>query len=251
MRAAIQISGEFRTLHFSYYSFIEHICKNLEANGYTEIFIFIHCWKREESSLGTFPFEGRGEWHKTMPVYSNDFGLEVYQPAAYLFENLEDIDFLKGRSRILCMYYSIYMANEIRKQFSQKTQLSFDLVIRYRTDLILEEPLLKNKPEESSFLVIPKSTIVSTCDGPFESSDKNHICDYLAYGTPDTMDIYCNTFLTWIHLTPTPIGESCLAMHLAIHKLRATRIPLAFYLVEGDGQKRGMVQRSDFIETDA
>ncbi len=251
MRAAIQISGEFRTIHLSHPSFRKHIVENLQANGYNEIFIFIHCWDRKETSFGTFPFDGRGDWHKTMPVYSNEVGLQVYRPIAYLFEEQDKIDLLKGRSRILCMYYSIFMANQLRKHFEEKTGIQMDLVVRYRTDLVLEEPLLKDRPQESSFLVIPKSTVNLTCDGPFESTDDAHICDYIAYGTPDTIDVYCNTFLFWLAIPETPIGESCLAIQLKVNRLKATRIPLPFYLVEGNGQKRGVVSRKDFEERNA
>lgn len=240
MRAAIQISGEFRTLHLSLPSFVEQILKPLKEEGYTEICIFVHCWTREKTSLGTFPFDGRGEWHTTMPVYSNDDGISVYKPSAYLFESLDSLDFLKGRSRILCMYYSIYAANEIRKHFERERGITFDLIVRYRTDLVLESSLLEGKPSSSSFLVIPKSTLVKNCDGPFDSSDGSHICDYIAYGTPDTMDTYCNCFLTWLPIPDTPIGESCLAIHLKKHGLIPLRTPIAFYLVEGTGQKRGI-----------
>ena len=251
MRAAIQISGEFRTIHLSYPSYCKYMIENLQAEGYTEIFVFVHCWDRKESSLGTFQFDGRGDWHKTMPVYSNETGLQVYQPIAYLFEDMSNIEFLQGRSRILCMYYSIFMANQLRKHFEQNTGIKMDLVIRYRTDLVFEDPLLKDKPNDSSFLVIPKSTLNLTCDGPFESTDDKHICDYIAYGTPDKMDIYCETFLTWLPIPQTFIGESCLAIHLALRGIKAIRRPIGFYLVEGNGQKRGVVSRSDFVEITA
>lgn len=250
MRAAIQISGEFRCLHLSLESFQKYVLNDLHDRGYTEICIFIHCWDRPESEMGTFPFDGRGNWHLSIPVYSNELGLKVFRPLGHIFEKLEDVKFLNGRSRILCMYYSIFMANQIRIAFEEQNNLKFDLVVRYRTDLIFESPLLKNSPDPltTSFLVIPKSTIVSTCDGPFESTDEHHICDYIAYGTPDKMDIYCSTFKTWFEIPETPIGESCLAIHLKKNGVKAIRTPVGFYLVEGDGTKRGVVERKDFIE---
>ena len=248
MRVAIQISGEFRCIHLTFQSFMDYLVKSLIDQGYKEIFVFSHTWFRGETSAGTFPFEGRGEWHKTIPVFSTEDGVKVYKPILHMEEKLEDVGFLKDRSRILCMYYSIFMANELRKKFEQDNGISFDLVIRYRTDLVLEDPLLKDMPTEQSFLVIPKSTINLTCDGPFEDSDEAHICDYIAYGTPDKMNVYCATFLTWISQPMTPIGESCLAIHLKTNGLKATRRPIAFYLVEGNGQKRGVVAKKDFVE---
>jgi hypothetical protein len=246
MRAAIQISGEFRCLHLSLESFQKHVLNPLQEKGYTEIYVFCHCWKKESTELGTFPFEGRGDWHKTIPVFSSEQGLSIYKPTSYVFEKLEDLEFLKGRSRILCMYYSIWMANRIRQEFEKGHNLQFDLVIRYRTDLVLEGNLLEDVPNESSFLVIPKSTLVQTCDGPFDSNDDSHICDYVAYGTPDKMNIYCSVFETWFPIPDTPIGESCLAIHLKKSNLKAMRKPVPFYLVEGNGTKRGVVYPKDF-----
>ena len=246
MRAAIQISGEFRCLHLSLQSFQKYVLDSLQQKGYREIYIFCHCWKKETTDLGTFPFEGRGDWHKTIPVFSSDQGVSIFKPAGYLFETLEDLEYLKGRSRILCMYYSIWMANKIRRHFEQTNNIEFDLVIRYRTDLLLEGCLFENMPQESSFLVIPKSTLVKTCDGPFESSDESHICDYVAYGTPDKMNIYTAVFETWFPIPETPIGESCLAIHLKKSGVQPLRTPVPFYLVEGDGKKRGVVYSTDF-----
>lgn len=246
MRAAIQISGEFRCLHLTLESFQKYILNDLQAKGYTEILIFCHCWKKETTELGTFPFEGRGDWHKTIPVFSTEEGLQIFRPASYLIENMEDVEILKGRSRILCMYYSIYIANKIREQFESQNNMKFDLVIRYRTDLMIESNLLDKKPEEDSYLVIPKSTLVATCDAPFESTDDAHICDYIAYGTPDMMNIYTSVFETWVNIPETPIGESCLAMHLKLRGVKALRRAIPFYLVEGNGTKRGVVMQSDF-----
>lgn len=246
MRAAIQISGEFRCLHLTAEPFQKYILNDLQAKGYTEIYIFCHCWKKETTDLGTFPFEGRGDWHKSIPVFSSKDGLSIFRPCAYMFEELDNVEILRGKSRILCMYYSIYIANKIRQEFELQNNIQFDIVIRYRTDLLFESPLLEDKPELSSYLVIPKSTLVETCDAPFELTDDSHICDYIAYGTPDLMNIYTSVFETWVYLPETPIGESCLAMHLKLHRIKAIRKPISFYLVEGDGTKRGVVKQSDF-----
>jgi hypothetical protein len=130
------------------------------------------------------------------------------------------------------------MVNKIRKAFEKEYDISFDLVVRYRTDLVLETNLLEDKPDQKSFLVIPKSTLAKTCDGPFDND--SHICDYIAYGTADRMDIYCSVFETWLPIPQTPIGESCLAMHLKRFAIKPIRTFLPFYLVNGDGTKRGV-----------
>jgi hypothetical protein len=58
------------------------------------------------------------------------------------------------------------------------------------------------------------------------------------------MNIYCSVFETWVHIPETPIGESCLAIHLKKSGVKALRTPVPFYLVEGNGTKRGVIENT-------
>lgn len=237
-RVAIQISGEFRCLHLTVESFQQNVVQPLHEKGYI-VDIFIHCWERNDTSLGTYPFEGRGNWHEFMPVFSTQVGISTFKPSAYIVESLENVLFLKGRSRILAMYYSIHMANKIRKSYEEQNTIQYDIVVRYRTDCLIKKLMFNDIPSLASYLVIPRSSAIKYVD--VGNNDEESICDLLAYGTPDRMDIYTDTFLTWLPIPETPIGEVCLARHLIQNNVRPLRPFIHFYLVEGNGEVRGEI----------
>jgi len=243
LRAAIQISGEFRCLHLIKEYYERNILQDLQRRGYA-VDIFAHCWKKEETSLGTFLHEHRGNWHETMPVFSNDEGVKFFKPVSYLFQDPNEVSMIKGKHRCIQMCYSIFMANHLRTVYEKRTGITYNLVMRHRTDCIVNEPLFKDLPTISSFLVIPKSTTVSNDDGPYNDGDENHICDWIAYGTPDMLNIYASAYLMWADSVNTPDGHACIALNLTKHKVKAIRSYLSFFLVEGNGQIRGILRNS-------
>jgi mevalonate kinase len=139
------------------------------------------------------------------------------------------------------MWYSILQANCIRKEYEQKMNIQYDIVMRYRTDCILEENLfIKCKESIASkkeFLCIPKSSRV-LCE--FEDT----FCDWIAFGTPSMMDIYCSVYEDWtgVDADKFPIPEKMLFQKL--HDIALERPSIDFYLIEGDGSTRGILLTS-------
>ncbi len=244
MRLAIQISGEFRMLHMCLPHLEESVLKTFPG---TQIDFFVHTWRREEDSLGTFEFEGRGAWHTTMPVYGHGTGLAFFKPRSYFLENYDDRNDLKALPRAYSMFYSIKRANDARKDYERLTETTYDLVMRYRTDCILHENLFEIiQPfllERKSFLCIPTTKRGNNCDGPVEN-DTEGICDWFAIGTPDTMDVYCGVYDTFLPIRLAIVPECMLAMQLktrGISRETVLKRPLFdFYLVEGNGEIRGL-----------
>lgn len=238
MRVAVQISGDFRLCHLTFHTFRKHLA---ELSG-CEVDVFVHTWRRETSALGTFPWQERGLWHKTVFVYSHGDGLALYRPRAYLIESHENKQSLQGKPRSYSMYYSIWRVNETRKEYERLTGERYDWVVRYRTDCVLEEPLaaLQEAPT-GDCLCIPKprdDRILA--DGP----DEEAICDWFAYGTPQCMDAYCATYKTWMDRDDSPLPERMLADHLRQEGVLAPgclqRPVVSFRLVDGLGQTRCM-----------
>ena len=75
MRVALQISGDFRVLHHSFEKLMKNICSVPEV----QVDIFIHTWKRDTTSHGTFPVKERGNWNMSMFVHSHMDGLNIYK----------------------------------------------------------------------------------------------------------------------------------------------------------------------------
>jgi hypothetical protein len=237
MRLALQISGEFRLLHLCLPTLQKHL---VDVFPTAEIDIFIHTWWKDEDELGDTPY-------KTRYLYGHGTGLSIFKPRGYYLEKLETIACLQGKSRATWMFYSILRANEARKEYETLTETKYDLVMRYRTDCIFNESLFAVvKPslvERKSFLCIPKPLRVPTADGPIYEDESASICDWFAIGTPDTMDIYCSTYLTFQDFDVSIVPESMLAMQLKAHGInRETslrRPPMDYFLVDSTGEIRG------------
>ena len=245
MKIAIQISGEFRVLHHTWQSFQEYLVKAIPT---AEVDCFVHTWTRPDDGFGTWAFEGRGGWHNSMYVYGHDMGLKLYRPKAFFLENYEDRKELHDKPRAISMYYSIWRANEARKAYEQQATTKYDLVVRYRTDLMLKQnpfDLVKEELEaKRSFLCIPFPIQPKYPDGPVEQRTDGCICDWFAFGTPDAMEIYCTTVFSFFESALKLMPESMLAVHLKKYNVSLNTIlkrPDAdIYLVEGNGNIRGV-----------
>ena len=244
MKIAIQISGEIRALPFCIQSLNKYI---IAAFPDTQIDFFMHTWRREEDSLGTFPFAERGDWHTQVMVYSHGKALASFQPRSYFLENYDDRHDLQELPRAYSMFYSINRANDARKEYERLTEVTYDAVMRYRTDCICNENLYEMVKEfieaKESFLCIPKAKLPKHHDGPCDN-DEESICDWFAVGTPDLMDIYCGTYETWKPTRLPIVPESMLAMQLKSHGITKEstlkRPTYDFFLVEGTGLIRGL-----------
>ncbi len=231
-------------LHLCYTALKKHV---YDVFPDWEIDFFVHTWRREEEGLGTWPFNGRGDWHKTMYIYGHGTGLALFQPRSYFLENYDDRTDLHDLPRAYSMYYSIQRANDARQEYQKLMETKYDLVMRYRTDCILNENLFEIVKdflkEKSPFLCIPTTRRGNKCDGPVETDDQG-ICDWFAIGTPEMMDVYCRTYETWKKEGLAIVPESMLVLQLKMYgitKERFLKRPVYdFYLVEGNGQIRGI-----------
>jgi hypothetical protein len=244
MRIAIQISGEFRALTHCVNSLNQFLFATFPN---AEFDIFLHTWRRDTPGMGTWQFEGRGDWHKQVLVYDHGTGLALFNPRSYFLENYDDRHDLKALPRAYSMFYSIKRANDARKDYERLMEKTYDIVIRYRTDCMLHENLYELvRPfleERKSFLCIPKTTRGNNCDGPV-GNDAEGICDWFAIGTPDAMDVYCGTYDTFIQIGLPILPESMLTMQLQVKGITSQTIlkrpAFDFYLVEGNGDIRGL-----------
>jgi hypothetical protein len=212
-----------------------------------EIDFFVHTWRKDEDGSGELPFEGRGNWHQSLQVFGHGTGLALFKPRSYFLENYDDRKDLHSLPRAYSMFYSIKRANDARIDYERLLETKYDLVMRYRTDCILNESLYDSVKEylkeQKPFLCIPKARRIPGCDGPVES-DEYGICDWIAIGTPDLMNIYCGTYQTFVETGLAIVPESMLAMQLKSHNIKhetTLRRPLYdFFLIEGNGQIRGL-----------
>ena len=213
MRIAIQISGEIRAPQYTYETLLKNIL-NIPEN---EVDIYIHTWNNEDT-------------------------IKLYNPKAYEIENYEKKKDLHVLPRSMSMYYSIWRANELRKDYAMKNNISYDIVMRYRTDCVVNENPFVSIDTRSDILMIPLAKNGKAVDGPGDQDTGSAYCDWLAWGTPKAMDIYCKTYHTWLLQPFHPMPESMLSMNLKAHKITKETIlqrpTLDFYLVDINGKAR-------------
>ena len=159
MKVALQISGHLRQINETWPLFKKNI---FEANPECEFDIFIHTWSNTDNLKE---------------------GLELFKPILHIIEDPKP----EMINRI-SMFYSMWKVNELRRSHTSK----YDLVIRYRTDCLIQEPILFNT--SISKLYIPTNKTYLTADGPVEEES---YCDWFLYGSPDTMNIVSDTYLFW------------------------------------------------------
>lgn len=150
--------------------------------------------------------------------YSDDL-FSLYNPKLIRLENLEDIsikhrlneylnflheiDYTGNKSISMnnryTMFYKIFDANQLRKEYEKRKGIEYDLIIRSRFDLSFEHrhssctlgPFLYNciiDSEINSSLKEDKLFLRMDGGGDF-------VWDQFAFGNNKNMDIYCDTFL--------------------------------------------------------
>lgn len=165
-KVAICISGQLRTGLLAYECFNRFF-------GHLNADIFYHTW--------------------TLPPETSQAVQALYKPTAFL----ETGPPTSRVSSFTNMFYSIMLANELKKKYEIKNDFRYDLVIKTRFDLIF--------PEHNRFPTTPinKRTIYSTSDNTgFNHTDyENHgVSDILFWGDSESMDIATNTYMYYNHV---------------------------------------------------
>ena len=170
MKLAIVLIGQPRSVKIGYESL-----KNFYLDKY-ECDIFSHTWFDKQ-----FPLSLYGEI------------INLYKPKKFLVEEQIIFDKLDRRDpiwktplqNILSMYYSMYMANQLRNLYEETTGVVYDFVMRMRTDLKISKPIELEKIEKGKLAIYEWTETVY---------DKVGVSDVFAIGTPDIMNIYSDLY---------------------------------------------------------
>jgi len=202
MKIAVCISGGVRYPHLGLQSI-----QKIIPNEYVKI--FIHTWKinNRDSFLSTVA----GLQHKEVDkiVETNLSLLEDYNYEKLLIENYEECEkkFKKLLNNLkfvpstdpedeyprfdvgpISMHYSIHKANELKKNFEKENNITFDWVIRMRTDSDFKSNVLDVR-SLSGELNIPSG----------EDWSYSGINDQFAIGKSNAMDLYSNLYNNFYH----------------------------------------------------
>jgi hypothetical protein len=170
-RIAIQYSGEVRNFLDCFNNHYEYL---ILKNPDYQVDIFAHLWDS--------PYENK-----------KDRITKVINPTEIVFE--EQINFnnkfiYKDADKgwffnMASMFYGIEAANNIRKSYEDQHGITYDYVIRMRTDtLFIYDSIQSIDHYEKDFLHLKEYT-------PF---DEYSISDYFAIGGPEVMNVYSSVY---------------------------------------------------------
>jgi hypothetical protein len=169
MKIAILLSGQPRQIKIGHES----------LKFYTEKYdcdVFIHTWFDEQ-----FPSS----------VY-NDM-LELFKPKKILIENqitfdktgAQDPRWRTTLQNLLSMYYSIFMANQLKSLYEEECEFKYDFVIRMRTDIKLKRPIEIEKIEKGK---------IALYNWTETGYNDRGVSDIFAIGESSLMDVYSNVY---------------------------------------------------------
>jgi hypothetical protein len=219
MRVALCLSGQPRYLERGFEALSNTFLKNYNVD------VFSHIWF-DKSLAGQdvklcLQYNRRIKWEEN----ADKMLLKYYNPKKYMFEpprefsvkGLEGANFeliSSDPGRILSMFYSIKQANLLKMQYEQENNFKYDLVIRARTDLIIQNMSLDLNN-------IDQTKIYCYGTNHYEMFRPDiEICnDQLAIGSSKNIDVYSSLYdkieYYWINDRPwSMVGERILAHHL-------------------------------------
>ena len=203
--------------------------KNFERHPYTYINSSIteDEYKNDENRL-----RWNAQWVETRPDYVKHF-VEVPSPNNnYKFDKDSEVVKIDYYSHFpynsLCMFYSIHQVHMLAMSYKQEHDISYDFVIRLRSDWVLFYSI------NLSLLDKNKISIIDANPHPGEFG-KYSVNDHIGIGNEKNMTIYTDLFvylpvyyfifkLDWIN-------EILLGFHLQYNNINLDKLPRHFKLL--------------------
>ena len=226
MRVAICISGQPRDIEVG----VEQVVNNIiNSNADLDFDVFAHAWV---SSSGE-PWDTAQDYLRS--VVGRQQGdpskkiLRFLKPKLWLFEdqiNFENYTkFFTShpsakQASLASNFYSVYSANNMKKQYENMNGFVYDYVVRMRYDLFFNKPITISDYEDlvQTCVVVPKNYQEDQDRIPWNVKNKGMV-DVFAISSSENMDKYSETFL---HIptinkeyTP-PFGEVYLGVNTRI-----------------------------------
>lgn len=192
MKIALCLSGQPRFVDEGYHKSIKPF---LDLGSGTLVKTFIHTWEIE-------PWEYKSKWlnaggHRMNEELSSDTlprYLDLYKPDEYIIEPNKIFCYGLYADRTApgirsdygeSMLYSIYQSNQLKSEYEEQHNMTFDVVIRCRTDVKFFSPIHFEHYDLSTI------TVPSGCPHP------KGFADAFAFSNSNNMDTYCNLYWEW------------------------------------------------------
>lgn len=234
MKIALCLSGQPRYLDIGY-----QYLYNIFLSKY-DVDVFSHIWFDEKLTNKDIDFCIRYNRSHKWEKNSDKKVLDLYKPKKYIFEPPKQFStqpFLGANfelikpENVLSMYYSIEQANKLKKEYEEENNFKYDVVIRSRTDIILQNFNLNLLNLENKIYYYGLDQLM------FENIPITN--DQFALGSSEHMDTYSSLYSMleyyWQNYKPpSMVGERILTTHLyhskvPIHSCKDTELYVNIY----------------------
>lgn len=247
MKIAFCMSGQPRTAEMGFKMINKYL---LKPNQEFKIDFFLHAWyDREEigkpwSSAQNYPIGKSGYVEDGTDSYL----LEVYKPKKWLFEKqISFLDYTKNfnsvpnaKPEILSsIFYSIYMSNQLKREYEIENNFKYDLVIRTRYDLAYMKKIdLHGLLSKKHKVIVPENFQIDQDN--FFNINKPMV-DIFAASSSEQMDIFCSVFPNMRMLNNKlnpPLGENYLGQwvrnenNLSLHLDKDIEVQLIHRMID-------------------
>ena len=239
-KIAMCISGYLRTFEECYPTIYKNILQD------NDIDIFIHTYDKLGNSSGwRHPIDLKDDIN--MNFLENIPNIKIlavqkWDNIKYQFEK-----FRKYQSHITninvigCIFYKIYMCNQLRKEYEQNNNIKYDLIIRMRGDQIFTKKINLDFPENKILInSYPWGDedyihhfVGEDCGLPGHRNETEWINDRFSVGNSENIDYLCdlyNHFEELIIDEPYIELEHLLYKHLAKKNIEFEKRFLQFYV---------------------
>lgn len=234
-RIALYLSGQPRSFAEAY----PYIKKNIiDCNQNVDV--FIHCWYDEKEAGQKFKNTSDSVREGGINIVEADVPnqlLHLYQPKRYIFERQQDFsNYIKPEYELardktqpfatFSMWTSIFKCNELKKQYENENDFTYDIVIKARFDLAITAPLDTNNLKEGNIIITigPEPENKIAADILFYTS--SHNMDKVSY-LVHYLEVYFSTLRIWNN-------ETFLYHHIMKNGLSVTHDPYTnFHLIRG------------------
>jgi len=248
MKIAICLSGLNKCHKFTH-NFLFNLLNKKDNNS---ISIFAHTWDID-NEFKNFPFDTKDQFlffkdHYTtfeIEKYDTKMPWNILTPEQYA-------SMPPSCKNVVPMFYSIYRANELKKQY-ENINGKFDIVIRSRFDSLYEYAL----PDKELFLVNKFKNLIFCGWAGYDVGEKVNrnwfqyneaaapfVADNFAFGSSESMDVYSNTYKVRVNFKNLYSGgydvsgfipgpEICLGTNLILEKINFLRTTFKFKTFTG------------------
>ena len=241
MKTAICISGQPRGIPLSCEKIKWGILdKNPNAD------IFFHTWfnpeRVGERFFGAQPSQAN-KIGKEQPD-TKEILLKAYNPLKYIIEPQRDFSRARGlrqaptavQEHLMSMFYSIWKANELKREYEKAHGFIYDCVVRLRFDLVFDQQICFKDYAEylDEYLITSKKFQDEREDHRFIHGEYT-MTDIFVFSSSENMDKFSGVYPEYEFINSQiypPFGENTLGYHCKVtHGLKVKTIPVTYEIM--------------------